>query len=306
VVSVAAIFGASRYNQPYDLQAGASRVSERHTRWLLVLLLMAQVLMLTAQVRTGGGQGSYLERGVVFVLGPVASIVASSIEGVRGLGEGFRINRTLKTENRELRAELYELREQKIRNFGLEQDMRRISEALGYVRVAGVPLQAADVVYIDYTSSLQSAILSVESDSVKVDQAVVSSRGLIGRVVLAVGGFAKVQLITDRAASVGAMIERTRRQGMIRGSGKGNLDFDFVPLQADVEGGDIVVSAGIDGVYPRGIPIGVVEEVEPGLDLFHRIKVVPYVDPGLIDQVYILQTESIPDQVKGELPDASP
>jgi rod shape-determining protein MreC len=267
---------------------------------------MGQVLLLTTQVRKAGGGGSYLERGVVFALAPLASLVASTIDGVRGLGEGVRLNSTLKTENKQLRDELHELRENKIRDFGLQRDMDRISEALRYVRVAGVPLQPADIVYIDHASSLQSAILSVESDSVQVDRPVVSSSGLIGRVVLVVGGFAKVQLITDRAASVGAMIERTRRQGMVRGGGGGDLTLDFVPLQADVEVGDVVVTAGIDGVYPRGIPVGMIEEIEPGLDLFHRITVVPYVDPGLIDQVYILKTESIPDEIKGELPDASP
>ena len=306
MVLVAPATARTRYNQPHELQAGGNCVSERHTRWLLVLLLMAQVLLLTGQVRKPGGEGSYLEKGVVLALAPVASLVASTVEGVRGLGEGIRLNSTLKAENKQLREELDGLRELKIRDFGLQRDMDRISEALRYVRVAGVPLQPADIVYIDHASSLQSAILSVESDSVRVDQAVVSSSGLIGRVVLVIGGFAKVQLITDRAASVGAMIERTRRQGMIRGGGKGDLALDFVPLQADVEEGDVVVTAGIDGVYPRGIPIGMIEEIEPGLDLFHQINVAPYVDPGLIDQVYILRTEPIPDNVKGELPDASP
>lgn len=281
-------------------------MSERHIRWLLILLLLAQILLLTAQVRKPGGQGSYLERGVVVVLAPVASVVGATIEGVRNLGDNIRLNSTLKQENSELRAEVLELREQKVRNFGLQRDMDRISEALRYVRVAGVPLQAADIVYIDYASSLQTAILKVRDDSVRVNQAVVSPRGLIGRVILVVGGFAKVQLITDRAASVGAMVERTRRQGMIRGGGRGFLQLDFVPLQSEVEVGDLVVTAGIDGVYPRGIPIGYISEIEPGLDLFHSIKVVPNVDPGLIDQVYILQTEPIPAEVKGDLPDASP
>jgi len=279
---------------------------ERHIRWLLVLLVMAQVLILTAQARKPGEGGSVLERGVVFALAPVASLVATTIEGVRSLGEGVRLNSTLRSENRALREELHELRELKIRNFGLQKDMERISEALRYIRVTGVPLQPADIVYLDTESSLQSAILSVERGSVRVDQAVVSSLGLIGRVILVVDGFAKVQLITDRAASVGAMIDRTGRQGLIRGRGRGALELDFIPLQAAAEVGDEVVTAGIDGVYPRGIPIGVIQEVEPGLDLFHRIKVRPYVDMSLIDQVYVLRTEAIPEEVKGDLPDESP
>ena len=126
------------------MQAGGSCVSERHTRWLLVLLLMAQVLLLTGQVRKPGGEGSYLEKGVVLALAPVASLVATTLDGVRGLGEGIRLNSTLKAENKQLREELDGLRELKIRDFGLQRDMDRISEALRYVRVAGVPLQPAE------------------------------------------------------------------------------------------------------------------------------------------------------------------
>ena len=72
--------------------------------------------------------------------------------------------------------------------------------------------------------------------------------------------------ITDRAAGVGGMILRTRRQGVVRGGGRGSggLELDYVPLQADVRPGDRVLTAGIDGVYPRGIPIGTVVSVEPG------------------------------------------
>ena len=92
-----------------------------------------------------------------------------------------------------------------------------------------------------------------------------SPDGLVGRVFTVAGPYAKVQLITDRAAGVGGMILRTRRQGVVRGGGRGSgLELDYVPLQADVRPGDRVLTAGIDGVYPRGIPIGTVVSVEPG------------------------------------------
>jgi rod shape-determining protein MreC len=115
----------------------------------------------------------------------------------------------------------------------------------------------------------------------------------VGRVVVVAGGFAKVQLVTDGAASVGAMIERTRRQGIVHGGEQGTLELDFVPLQADVRVGDAVVSAGIDGIFPRGLPIGKINSVEPGNELFHRIGLTPAVDFGRLDQVYLLERESL-------------
>jgi rod shape-determining protein MreC len=80
---------------------------------------------------------------------------------------------------------------------------------------------------------------------------------------------------------------------------------DFVPLQADVVIGDRIVTAGIDGIFPRGILVGRVTSVEPGNELFHRIQVQPAVDFGRLDQVYLLEIEAVPENML-ETPDAEP
>ncbi len=281
-------------------------MSERHTRWLLVALLLGQVLLLTAQVRSPGDSNSVLEAGAMRSLAPLASLVNLVADGVRNLGGNVRLNRTLIDENTRLRARLEQLQRENMRLFGTQQDMQRLSAALDYQRSAGVPLKAADIVYIDHASWLQTAIISMEEGSVERGQPVVATSGLVGRVVLTAGGYAKIQLITDRSASVGVMIQRTRRQGVVRGSGEGSLELDYIPAQADVRVGDLVVTAGIDGVYPRGVPVGSIAAVAAGVELFHRIRVVPLVDFGLLDQVFVLDRESIPDELKEDIPDASP
>jgi rod shape-determining protein MreC len=281
-------------------------VSERHTRWLFVALLLGQILLLTAQVRGPGGRSSVLEAGTMRSLAPLASFVNFIADGVRNLGSNVRLNRSLLEENARLRARTEELQRQNMRLFGARADMHRLSVALGYQRAAGVPLKTADIVYIDHASWLQTAIVWVEEGTVELDQPVVSTSGLVGRVVLTAGAYAKIQLITDRSASVGAMIERTRRQGVIRGSGGGSLELDYVPAQADVRVGDLVVTAGIDGVYPRGVPIGSIAAVAAGTELFHRIRVVPLVDFGLLDQVFISDRQALPEELKEDLLNANP
>lgn len=281
-------------------------MSERHIRWLLMVLLVGQLLLLTSQAQQPGGERSYLEAGLVRILAPVASLVATIGDGVRGLGGSIRLNRALSEENRQLRAEVEALRQEKLRHFGMETDLERLTEALAYERSTGGPVQSADIVYIDHASWLQTAIVVVPEGSVEINQPVVSNEGLVGRVVLVSGRYAKIQLVTDRSASVGAMIERNRRQGIIRGGGRGTLDLDYIPLQTQVKVGDAVVTAGIDGVFPRGVPVGTIAEVTAGSELFHRIRVIPRVDFGLLDQVFILGRETIPEEIKGELPDARP
>jgi rod shape-determining protein MreC len=86
---------------------------------------------------------------------------------------------------------------------------------------------------------------------------------------------------------------------VVRGGSRGNeLELDYLPLQADVRPGDRVLTAGIDGVYPRGIPIGTIVSVKPGGQLFHRIQVAPAVDFGTLDQVYLLDYQTVPETLK--------
>ena len=285
---------------------GLYPLSERQARWLLIVLLVGQLILLTAQIRNPDGKSSYLEAGVVRLVAPITSFVAWVGDSVTGFTEDMALRRTLLAENLRLREEVGELREQAIRNFGLAEDLDHLAAALTYTRAFEPDLQVADLVYIDYASWLQTAILKTAADSVGVNQPVVAGKGLVGRVVLVAGPYAKVQLITDRAASIGVMIDRTHRQGVVKGAGRGNLELDYVSLQADVRVGDLVTTAGIDGIYPRGIPVGIITAAIPGDDLFYEIRVAPAVDFGLLDQVYILEEEAVPEAVKEALPDARP
>ncbi len=280
--------------------------TERRSRWLLILLLVAQLILLSAQVPAAGGERTRLEAAMVAVVAPFAHLVSASAGLLGSASEGLALRGRLIAENRRLAAEVESLRRERARNFGLETDLGHLTEAMSYERPPRGALRVADIVYVDHASWLQTLLLYVGSAPIERDQPVVSGDGLVGRVVLVTGPYAKVQLVTDRAASVGAMVERTRRQGVVRGAGGGALEMDFVPLQADVREGDQVVTAGIDGIYARGVPVGTVIEVSPGNELFHRIRVRPAVDLGRLDQVWVIEREAVPEEVKEALPDARP
>ena len=268
-------------------------MGSRASRWLLVLLLLGELLLLSRQVSGRGKEGPLLAGAAVSVLGPVAHGVTGVEHGVGSIGSGFRTRKRVMAENEELREEVADLRRQLLRLQTVEGAFLRLGEAVQYARRTGQPLQVADVVYADYTSWLRSLLLYVGERGAKVDQPVLAEGGLVGRVVAVGGGYAKVQMITDRTSAVGAMIERTSRQGVVRGDSRSGLLLDYVPVQADVRPGDRVVTAGIDGIYPRGISIGAVRAVQPGSQLFHRVEVVPVVDFGALDHVYLLP--AVPD-----------
>lgn len=282
-------------------------MDERRTGWVLLFLLAGQLVVLAIQAARSPGEAR-LEALGLRVLGPIARAVSGMPRNVSEAGEGMKLRGRLIEENRQLRQEVEELRLKLLRLSDVEGEMRRLGSAVRYPAPPVGRIRAVDIVYVDHASWLKTLVLYSGGEEAQVNQPVLSHEGLVGRVVSVAGRYAKAQLITDRAASVGGMILRTRRQGVVRGSGRGGggLELDYVPLQADVRPGDRVVTAGIDGVYPRGIPIGTVLEVGQGGQLFHRIQLAPAVDFGMLDQVYLLEYENVPKDMKETEPGARP
>ncbi len=275
-------------------------MSEKRIRWLLVAVLLAQLILLSAQVRTEDRGYSVLEASMLRLVAPVASVIDGTAAGLSRLRAGFETRRRLRADNEALREEVKELRQKRVEAFGLEQRLELLSKTADYAGASGSMPRVADVVLLDYGTWQQTLVLYVGDRSVRRQQPVVTDAGLVGRVVVPAGRYAKVQMITDRSASVGAMIERTRRQGVVRGGKQGFLELDFVPLQEEVRVGDRVLTAGIDGVYPRGIPIGTVVSVTPGNELFHEIRLVPEVVLGQLDQVFLLNPDPVPTELVNE------
>jgi rod shape-determining protein MreC len=281
-------------------------VTERRTRVVFVLVLLVQLLVLTIRAPQRDGARSPLEQLGLAVTAPLAHAVDATADAASGARQRFRRRADLERENVQLRAELQTLRVERMRGHDYEDEARRLAQALDYARRENAVFHVADVVYVDHTSWLRTLVVDGGGFPPRENQAVVSPLGLVGRVVVAAGSYGKVQLVTDRAAAVGAMLERTRRQGVVRGDGQGGLEMDYVPVQADVAVGDRVVTAGIDGVFPRGVPVGRVTRIEPGNELFHRILLAPAVDLGELDQAYLVERQGVPETMKEERPIARP
>ena len=273
-------------------------MDERRTGWVLIVVLVGQLVYLAIQGARAGE--TRLEAVGLRLLGPMARTVTGAPRSAAEFREGIKLRGTLQEENERLRREVETLRLRLMRLTDIEGEMLRLGSAVRYPTPPAGRIRAADIVYADHASWLRTLVLYTGDVPARKNQPVLSPAGLVGRVITEAGPYAKVQLITDRAASVSGMVLRTRRQGVVRGGGRGSgvLELDYVPLQADVRPGDRVLTAGIDGIYPRGIPIGTVIAVEKGGQLFHRIQLAPAVDFGALDQVYLLDYEAVPPRIK--------
>lgn len=274
--------------------------SGRRDGLIVAALVALQIVALTAQVRDGGGT-NLLHRLTLAALGPLELGIERIFDAGGAVRDGLRTRDALARENQSLRAELETLRRERAAERDSAQRLAFLLADLGFELPRTTTPGLADVVYADYRGWLSTLVIHSpppggggEAPSLEVGAAVTTHEGLVGRVVTTAGRYGRVQLITDRASSVGAMLERTRRQGILQGQGTG-LGLSYVPLQADVRVGDRVVTSGTDGVYPRGLPLGTVAEVETGDELFHLVRVAPAVDFARLQQVYVLAPRQIPE-----------
>jgi rod shape-determining protein MreC len=123
---------------------------------------------------------------------------------------------------------------------------------------------------------------------------------VIGRVIQPVSPRAAlVQLLIDRNAAAGALLERTRAQGVVIGFGNGELRMEYVPGTSDVKPGDLVVTSGIDGIYPKGFVIGTVDAVDRGQGPYHEIVVRPAVDFSRLEEVLVVLTPPASGSARG-------
>ena len=272
-------------------------MSERWQRLVFVLLLLGHLMLLSSQEQH---RGAPLERWLLGGFGPLIGAASAVVDGTTGFFDSVRLSGSLRAENRELTTEIAAMRQEMVRLQGIEAELERLSSLSSYARAAGGDSFVANVVYVDEGSWLKTLVIHTGDQRAQANQPVVNELGLVGRIVAVAGRYAKVQLINDPSASASAMVQRTRRQGLARGHDR-MLRLENIPARGDVRVGDSVITAGLDGVYPRGLPLGVVASARASDDLFQVIEVRPAVDFGLLDQVYVLLGDPLPDEVRSDL-----
>jgi len=128
------------------------------------------------------------------------------------------------------------------------------------------------------------------SDGLATGQAVLGpGAALVGVVEDVQPHQARVRLLSDVGSAVAAVTQRSRVQGALAGAGSGPLELEFVPLDAGIDVGDLVITSALGGVLPAGLPVGRVSSVaRPEQELFASIEVAPLVDDARLEHVIVL------------------
>ena len=262
----------------------------RRTRYLFGAITIAHVVLISTQVNTKRGV-PILEAATFGLFAEVQRSVTSAIAETRIAWGSYVALTDVRRDNERLRRDLADLQVRLQQEQALASQARTLQELLDLR--ARTPLQTAAAALIGGGSSPDFLTVTIDrgtNDGLRADMAVIAPAGVVGRVILPSARASKVQLLTDRNAAAGALVERSRAQGVVIGTGTDRLRMDYVPGASDLKAGDRVVTSGIDGIYPKGFVIGQIESVGRGVGAFSAIVIRPAVEFSKLEDVLVVLT----------------
>ena len=258
---------------------------------ILVLVLFAQVLGLAVQVkRTTESGGTRLVRfWVVSAITPLEKALVRSNQGVRNVWRSYLYLRGVRHENRDLKAQIERLRLEQVRLSEDAAQARRLQALLGFKEQFISQTVAAQV--IGSSGSDQSHVVYIDkgaSDGIKPDMAVITPGGIVGKVLRVFRASSQVLLINDPSSGVGAILESSRLQGILQGTAAGETMLRYIMSDEKVALGERVLTSGGDRIFPKGLPVGTVQQTNPGSDLFLNIPIKPAADLSRLEEVLVV------------------
>jgi rod shape-determining protein MreC len=275
---------------------------------ILVVVLFAQVLGLAMQVRRSTQDEStrLIRVWAVDAVTPFEKGVVWVESGVNNLWRNYFYLRGVRQENRDLKLQIERLRIEQVRLSEDAEQARRLQALLGFKEQFISKTLAAQV--IGSSGSEQSRVIYIDKgsrDGIKADMAVVTAEGVVGKVLrVSNKTTSQVLLINDQTSGVGAILEKSRLQGVLRGTPLGEVVLEKVMSDETVQPGDRVLTSGGDQIFPKGLPVGTVTKVSPGPELFLNIQVKPTADLSRLEEVLVItqQEEKEPALAAGTQP----
>ncbi len=258
---------------------------------VLVGVLFLQVLGLAVQVkRIGDAQNTRLIRvWAVDAVTPLERVFIRVQNGAADLWHNYFYLRGVRAENRELKQQIEKMRLEQVRLNEDAEQAHRLQSLLAFKEQYIAKTVAAQV--IGSCASDLSRCVYIDkgsNDEIKPDMAVITVNGIVGKILKVYDSSSQVLMINDQSSGVGVLLEKSRLQGVLRGTGNGELMLERVMSDESVSPGENVVSSGGDQIFPKGLPAGTVTSVKPGREMFLSIKVKPAADLNRVEEVLVV------------------
>jgi len=240
------------------------------------------------------GSPRFMRSWLLDTLVPGEKLVDRGFQGISGIWDGYIALVGVREENQKLQAENQKLQMQIQKQ---DEAIREAARLRGYLNLTetGVgTMVAARVIGRDPSRSLQTVTIDKgQSHGVKLNDSVITPQGVVGRIISVGRSSAVVQLITDTQSAVAAILRESRVQALFKGTGGKDLELDYIDDDSGIQVGNEVITSGLDQIYPKGLPLGIVKSVNPGGEEFKLVIAQPTADLSRLEEVLVV-TEPAP------------
>ena len=243
--------------------------------------------------REKSGNWNPIEKVVVEITAPFQKLVYNIINATRNNWLKYFGLINARRENIRLKEQIISLKTENYRNQELLATYRRLLMLLQFTERTDQAVLAAQVIGRDPSGLFQSVIINRgERSGLSVNMPVVNEDGVVGRIVSVSDNYSKVLLLIDQNSAVDCINQRSRDNGIVKGLSSNACIMDYVLKTSDIEVEDIIITSGIGGIFPKGLPIGRVTDIkDPSDEFFMEVKIEPFVDFNRIEEVLVILVE---------------
>lgn len=264
----------------------------------LIVLCLVSVLLLTFYLREGDAGVIHSLRGMAMtVASPVrmlGGVISAPFNAVANAGASSETLSELKAENERLTAKVAELSE-------AQETATRLEKLVGLQSTYDLASTAARIIGSTGDAWTEAVIIDKGSNAgFEVGMPVCSSGGVIGQIIEVSATTSTVRLVSDEQSGISAMVQGSRAQGMLRGQADGTLRLEYVVADAEVSTGDIIITSGIGGSFPKGLPLGTVASIDRASNAVYYTIVVRAVSTAENNEEVLVITSIGEDQVPSD------
>jgi rod shape-determining protein MreC len=275
---------------------------KRYRELILVAVLLVVPLGVFFAHAKRTPERSRLDRAVVWLATPVERVVAWSVTGALRGWDGYVALRGAHERAAGLSERVRTLELERQQLVAARGEAERLQRLLGFAEASGERRYVGARVIGIRLGTVGRQLLTVDrgsDDGIASMMPVLVAEGVVGRVHAVAGRTADVLVLTDLNSSIAARVERTRARANVRGLGKPELcRLDYALRTEDIIEGDAIVTSGTDGVFPRGLPVGKVTQLDRKQHgLFQESRVAPAVDVTRLEEVLVLTAWERPAEI---------
>lgn len=274
-------------------------------KWVLTGLIVIAIVLIAFKAMSLTGWGKTVlfpaSRAGREVLAPAQKGLSTFSTGIRDFFTYFKDKQLLNKENEDMVRKIAQLEDQVHELKEQEQENQRLRELLEYrtEKEENYKLTMAKVIGRDPSNWYRTIIIDQgSSNGIKTGMPVVTHVGLVGSIINVTSNTAEVLLILDSEAAVGGRIFDNRIPGVVLGTGKSDfLEMIHIPHDAPLEASQEVVTSGLGGIFPRGIRIGTILDIEMDPNgLMKKADLKPFVDFTRLEEVFVIEYVKTPDE----------